>query len=217
MCCGTRIFRRHWSMLGCPMIPRENRWKNTVGGLWKLPDPGKLGTADDIGAARLIPENSVPHRAAVPTIPIVGTAECETMNMDDRRPEHCPRGHEWLPDAFNRDIAPYGDPATEAARRQLAEGDIEATLRQSTGDRHPVDRRMWEKEPLRSKVYPRFSDGWMRMRLTPYTGPYVKGWVFVPLRCFADISNQRRTVAASPSRQPGASSIQPPLAASTAR
>ncbi len=96
------------------------------------------------------------------------------------RPEHCPRGHEWLPDAFRRDIEPHGPGARERARQALAEGDVEALLRTPLGDRYPIDARMWDKEPVARKVYPRFRDGWMRMGVHPDGGPYVEGWIFVP-------------------------------------
>ncbi len=97
-----------------------------------------------------------------------------------KRPEHCPNGHAWLPDAYKHDVKPHGPEARERVRRALAEGKIKALLRTPFGERYEVDRRMWEKEPVAEKVYPRFEDGLMQMRLQPWTGPYVKGFVFVP-------------------------------------
>ncbi len=100
------------------------------------------------------------------------------------RPEHCPRDHEWLPDAYKRDVEPHGPEARDRVRQALAEGDIIAKLRTRSGERHEIDRRMWDKEPVAKKVYPRFKDGWMRMglqlRTGLYTGHYVAGFVFVP-------------------------------------
>ncbi len=101
-----------------------------------------------------------------------------------KRPEHCPNRHEWLPNAYKRDVKPHGPEARERVRQALAEGKIIALLRTPSGERHEIDRRMWDKEPGAKKVYPRFEDGWMRMGLGLgtglYTGRYVEGFVFVP-------------------------------------
>ncbi len=101
-----------------------------------------------------------------------------------KRPEHCPRDHEWLPDAYKRDVESHGPEALERKRQALAEGEIIAKLRTRSGERHEIDRRMWDKEPVAKKVYPRFKDGWMRMGLQDrtglYTGSYVEGFIFVP-------------------------------------
>lgn len=96
------------------------------------------------------------------------------------RPEHCPEGHEWLPDAYSRDIAPHGQEARELVRIALAEGRVKALLRDEYGQRIPAAERMWDKEPLDQKVYPWFENGRMRMRLQPYVGPYIVAWIFVP-------------------------------------
>ena len=101
-----------------------------------------------------------------------------------KRPEHCPKGYEWLPDAYKRDVEHHGPEARERVRQALAEGDIIAILRTPFGERPEIDRRMWDKEPVAKKVYPRFEDGWMRMGLGLttglYEGRYVEGFVFVP-------------------------------------
>lgn len=101
-----------------------------------------------------------------------------------KRPEHCPQGYEWLPDAYKRDVEPHGPEARERVRQALAEGNILAKLRTRSGERHEIAPRMWDKEPVAEKVYPRFEDGWMRMglglRAGLYTGRYVEGFVFVP-------------------------------------
>ena len=106
------------------------------------------------------------------------------------RPEHSPRGYEWLPDAFKRDVEPHGPDAREQVRQALAEDDFKAMLRTKIGKRYEIDPRMWDKEPLAQKVYPRFKDGWMRMRLKLYGGPYVSGWVFVPEGALTNVVNQ---------------------------
>lgn len=41
---------------------------------------------------------------------------------------------------------------------------------------------MWDKDRVAKKVYPRFHDGWMRMGLNEFSGPYIEGWIFVPKR-----------------------------------
>ncbi len=101
-----------------------------------------------------------------------------------KRPEHCPQGYEWLPDAYKRDVEPHGPEVRERVRQAFAEGDIIALLRTRSGERHEIAPRMWDKEPIAEKVYPRFDDGWMRMGLGLttglYTGRYVEGFVFVP-------------------------------------
>lgn len=95
------------------------------------------------------------------------------------RPENVPRGYEFLPDAIERDVAPHGFKALQLVRRALAEGDIVALLQGHLGHRMPVPQRIWNKHPLLRKVYPRFSDGKMRMGLHDHEGPYLVGWVFV--------------------------------------
>ena len=100
------------------------------------------------------------------------------------RPEHSPKGYEWLPDAYTRDAGPHDPEARENLRQALAEGECEPLLRISTGQPYPIPIRMWDKEPVAGKVYPLFESGWMRMRLldaigSEWTGPYVKGWVFI--------------------------------------
>ncbi len=101
-----------------------------------------------------------------------------------KRPEHCPQGYEWLPDAYKRDVEPHGPEARERVRQAFAEGDIIALLRTRSGERHEIAPRMWDKEPVAEKVYPRFEDGRMRMglglRTERYTGRHVEGFVFVP-------------------------------------
>ena len=103
------------------------------------------------------------------------------------RPEHCPQGYEWLPDAVRRDVEPHGPDALERVRQALAEGDILAKLRIPLGYRYDIDPHIWDKEPVRRKVNPRFTDGWMRIGLNPDSGPYKKGWVFVPIGSLAAI------------------------------
>ena len=112
------------------------------------------------------------------------------------RPEHSPRGYEWLPDAYKRDVKPLGLKGREHARQMLAEGDVKAILRTPFGGRYSIFERMWDKEPLETKVYPRFTDGKMRMRLEPYVGHYVKGWIFVSEGAF-DSQAMRRTAIVS--------------------
>ena len=101
-----------------------------------------------------------------------------------KRPEHCPQGYEWLADAYKRDVEPHGPEARERVRQAFAEGKIIALLRTPFGERHEIAPRMWDKEPVAAKVYPRFEDGRMRMGLGLgtglYTGRHVEGFVFVP-------------------------------------
>ncbi len=101
-----------------------------------------------------------------------------------KRPEHCPQGYEWLPDAYKRDVEPHGPEARERVRQAFAEGKIIALLRTPFGERHEIAPRMWDKEPVAEKVYPRFEDGRMRMglglRTERYTGRHIEGFVFVP-------------------------------------
>lgn len=106
------------------------------------------------------------------------------------RPEHVPRGYEWLPDAYKRDVEPHGPEARERVRYALAEGDIKALLLLDLGHEEPIDGRMWRKTPLARKVYPRFLDGRMRIGLHPYRGPHVWGWVFVPEGSLAQVLSQ---------------------------
>ncbi len=73
-----------------------------------------------------------------------------------KRPEHCPKGYEWLPDAYKRDVERHGPEALERKRQALAEGEIIAKLRTRSGERHEIAPRMWDKEPVAEKVYPRF-------------------------------------------------------------
>ena len=49
------------------------------------------------------------------------------------RPEHSPRGYEWLPDVYKRDIEALGPEARECARQVLVEGEIDAILRTPLG------------------------------------------------------------------------------------
>ena len=95
------------------------------------------------------------------------------------RPETVPRDYDFLPDAFERDVAQHGPKAVEVVRRALAEGDIIAFLQSHLGHQEPISQRIWKKYPLRRKVYPRFYDGKMRMRLHDHEGPYLVGWVIV--------------------------------------
>ncbi len=101
-----------------------------------------------------------------------------------KRPEHCPKGYEWLPDAYKRDVEPHGPEACERVRQALAEGKIKALLRTPFGERYEIAPRMWDKEPVAEKVYRRFKDGLMRMGVQLstglYTWRYVEGFVFVP-------------------------------------
>ena len=107
--------------------------------------------------------------------------------MTDRtpnHPEHSPKGYEWLPDAYARDVGPHSSEAREKVRQALAEGECKPLLRTLVGERHSIPIRMWDKEPVAKKVYPVFETGWMKMRLAVATssgwaGPYVEGWVFV--------------------------------------
>lgn len=101
-------------------------------------------------------------------------------NPPPGRPEHTPRGYEWLPEAYKRDVEPDSAEARETVRQALAEGDIEAKLHVKVGKTFDVFDHMWAKWPFADKVYPRFEDGWMRMSLRPsLDGPYVEGWIFV--------------------------------------
>ena len=108
-------------------------------------------------------------------------------NPKPKRPEHTPRGYEWLPDAYERDVAPRGNDAREKVRVALAEGDIVAKLHSNVGAMYDVFDRMWSKPPLTEKVYPRFEDGWLSQRLELYTGPYVTGPIFVPAEAFSKL------------------------------
>ena len=103
------------------------------------------------------------------------------------RPEHVPKDHEWLPDAYKRDVEPLGPEARELVRQALAEGEITALLRTPFGERHPIPPRMWEKEPVAEKVYPRFEDGWMKTALEPTVSPKPMGWIFVRKGAIAKI------------------------------
>ncbi len=103
------------------------------------------------------------------------------------RPEHAPLGYEWLPDAYAHDVAPHGPEGRERVRQALAEREIEALLRTQLGHRIVVDPRIWDKEPVARKVYPRFKDGWIRIGLNEFSGPHVEGWVFVPIGSLRDI------------------------------
>jgi hypothetical protein len=96
------------------------------------------------------------------------------------RPEHIPRGYEWLPDAYKRGIEPHGPEALERVRFALGEGEIEAVLLLDLGHLEPIAGRMWRKTPVAKKVLPRFEDGRMRMGLDPYKGPKVESWILVP-------------------------------------
>ncbi len=96
------------------------------------------------------------------------------------RPEYVPRGYEFLPDSFARDVRPHGHAALEKVRQALAESDIVALLQSYLGHRELIPQRIWNKYPHQKKVYPRFFDGKMRMGLHNYEGPYLVGWVFVP-------------------------------------
>ena len=125
-----------------------------------------------------------------------------TKDFPDR-PEHVPRGYEWLPDAYKRDVEPHGPEARERVRYALAVGDIEALLLADLGHEIPIDGRMWRKTPLERKVYPRFDDGRMRIGLNPHAGPHVWGWVFVPEESLAEVlsqpdSKKKRSVKFSP-------------------
>lgn len=108
------------------------------------------------------------------------------------RPEHSPRDHEWLPDAYHRDVEPHGPEARELVRQALAEGDIKALLRTPVGELFDVAARMWRKDSLDQKVYPRFEGGRMRIRLGP-SRSYVKGWVFVPLGSLRAVIEESQT------------------------
>lgn len=95
------------------------------------------------------------------------------------RPEIVPRGYEFLPDAIKRDVEPHGVKALELVQQALGEGDIVALLQGHLGHRKPIPQRIWNKHPLIRKVYPRFTDGKMRMGLHDHEGPHLVGWVFV--------------------------------------
>ena len=95
------------------------------------------------------------------------------------RPESCPRGYEWLPDAYQRDVEPHGPAAREKVRQTLAEGDIKAILQDRIGERYTIPPRMWRKEPLAQMVYPQFQEGWCRVAW-PSHPHYVEGWIFIP-------------------------------------
>lgn len=96
------------------------------------------------------------------------------------RPEHIPRGYEWLPDAYKRDVEPHGSGALERVRYALGEGDIVARLLYDLGQFEPIDQRAWRKTPIAEKVLPRFQDGRMTLGMPTYEGPRYSGWVFVP-------------------------------------
>jgi hypothetical protein len=100
------------------------------------------------------------------------------------RPDHAPRGFEWLPDAYQRDIEPLGEEARENMRQALADGDVEAILRSPYGPRKPVLDHMWEKDDVERKVYRRFEDGWMRAKYGPDKIPFC-GWIFVEKKTWA--------------------------------
>jgi hypothetical protein len=85
-----------------------------------------------------------------------------------------------LPKAFEREVGLGKDAARELLRSVLAEGKIVAILRTPLGHRYDIPQRMWDKDRVAKKVYPRFHDGWMRMGLNEFSGPYVEGWIFVP-------------------------------------
>lgn len=102
------------------------------------------------------------------------------------RPEHIPLECEWLPEAYKRDVEPYGPEALERVRFALGEGEIEALLLLDLGHLEPIDGRMWRKTPVAEKVLPRFKDGRMRMGLDPYEGPKLWGWILVPKGSLAE-------------------------------
>jgi hypothetical protein len=113
------------------------------------------------------------------------------------RPERAPRGFEWLPDAYHRDVEPLGDEALEKIGEALAEGDVEVILRSPHGERKPVPDRMWDKDEVERKVYRRFEDGWMRAKYGPDKVPFC-GWIFVEKNTWAKAvatPSQRRTPA----------------------
>ena len=109
-----------------------------------------------------------------------------TQDFPDR-PEHIPRGYEWLPDAYKRDVEPRGPDARERVRYALGEGDIEAVLFLDLGNIEPIDQRMWRKTPIARKVLPRFQDGRITMSLKLYEGRKVSGWVLVQEGSLAQI------------------------------
>jgi hypothetical protein len=97
------------------------------------------------------------------------------------RPPRPPRGYEWLPDAFLRDVGSDSE-QIEFVRECLAEGDISAKLLDVYGELRDIPARAWRKAPFTEKVYPRFTDGWMRLREKLGAGPYHDGWVYVNVR-----------------------------------
>ena len=58
------------------------------------------------------------------------------------RPEHSPRGYEWLPDAYERDVKLHGPEARETVRQALADDDFEALLLDTIGKQYPIPHRM---------------------------------------------------------------------------
>lgn len=115
-------------------------------------------------------------------------------------PDHCPAGYEWLPHAFARSAGRSRDQDRERIRSALAEGEIEAILRTPLGHRNIVPQRMWDKDRLDRKVYPRFRDGRMRMGLNEFSGPYVEGWIFVPVGSIDRVLKEGTPKASSAAR-----------------
>ena len=102
-----------------------------------------------------------------------------TLKALPDRPEFVPRGYEFLPDAFKRDVKPHGTRGRDHVLNALAEGDIRAFLLTHLGHWEPIPLRMWRKSPRSRKVVRRLHDGRMRMGLFDYDGPYLVGWVCV--------------------------------------
>ena len=98
------------------------------------------------------------------------------------RPAHCPRNHEWLPDAYKRDVEPLGVEARELMREAFAEEDIEVLFLADVGDQYPLPTRMWRKASL-DGAYAAFETGRMQVKreIEKRDSPYDWGWVFVPV------------------------------------
>lgn len=136
-------------------------------------------------------------------------AEMETQSDNSRailkslpdRPESVPSGYEFLPDAFRQDVGTCDEKAVEIIREAFAEGEVTPILKTHLGHREPIPARAWDKWPRDQKVYPRFSDGKMRIGLYPYAGPYLVGWICVQAGALGKIlrsgASTRKTTARS--------------------
>jgi hypothetical protein len=106
------------------------------------------------------------------------------INSDHRahpvRPDHVPKGCEWLPD-ITKGMSPEG---LESARLALAENEVEAILQTLAGDRFSIPPSFWRQSPLDEKVNPRFKDGWAKFETDHLVSRETEGWVFVPESAF---------------------------------